>query len=304
MSCCAPSAITIDQQFVRTLNPMWPIRLTWFLIPVLLCGCFPRTAPAIQTPKIEVEETRLLKLNPPGLGVPAEAILGFKLRVTNPNAFGMGISRIQGQLYLDGDPSGTVDIPGLNIRPTGSSEVDTQIAIALTEANLSHLVKVVQGKSITYRLDGTVSIDAGTLGKPNLGPYTVFQGTLDDAPLLVAPNFRLRPELLRFNVGLDGLTLEMGLEIQNPNILGFRVKAPLELKIGGQVVAGASIDGMVPARDAGTSYVTFRFDPLKVPQALLKGIFNFSVSGRPTLSAPGFGEKTFDFGLLTEGSVR
>jgi hypothetical protein len=269
-----------------------------------LSSCFPRASAGVQPPRIEVEDTVLLKLNPPSLGIAPEAVLGLKLKITNPNPFGVNIARVQGKLYLDDGESGGVEIPGLNINPTGTSRVETQISIPLNEGNLNRFIKVVQGKSVTYRVDGTLTLEAGVLGKPVLGPYTVFQGVIRDAPLLTAPNFRFRPELTRLNIGFDGITLETGLEIQNPNILGFRLKVPLELKIGGSTVAGASLDSVIPARDSGISYLTFRFDPLKVPQALLRGAFNFTLSGRPTVSAPGFGEKAFDFGLLTEGSAQ
>ena len=269
-----------------------------------LTACFPRASGIIQTPRIEVEETTLERLNPPGLGVEAGATLGLKLRIINPNPYGLKLNRVQGKFFLDGAETVGVDLPGFAVAPAGSSTLKTEINLPLNEATLSRLIKVVRGGSVTYRLDGTVTLDAGVFGKPTLGPYTVLQGRIENVPLLAAPNFRFRPDLGRFTVGFDGLTVELGLEVQNPNVLGFRLRAPLELKIGGQTVAGASLDSVVAAKASSVSYLTFRLDPLKIPGALLSGALGFSLSGTPTISAPGFGEQAFSFGLLTQGSVQ
>ncbi len=287
---------TLTSRALATLTLALPLTLS-------LTACFPRTSGLVQAPRIEVEDTTLERLNPPGLGVEAGATLGLKLKITNPNPYGLSLNRVQGKFFLDGVETVNVDLPGFAVAPAGSSSLKTEINLPLNEATLSKLVKVVRGGSVTYRLDGTVTLDAGLLGKPTLGPYTVLQGRLENVPLLAAPNFRFRPDLGRFTVGFDGLTVELGLEVQNPNVLGFRLRAPLELKIGGQTVAGASLDSVVAAKASSVSYLTFRLDPLKIPGALLSGALNFSLSGTPTLSAPGFGEQAFQFGLLTQGSV-
>ncbi|MBB6097931.1 LEA14-like dessication related protein [Deinobacterium chartae] len=282
---------------------VWHASLLVPAVAALLASCAPRLGAAVQVPQITVEQTALERLDPPGLGIPASATVSLKLRVRNPNPFGVRLSRVDGDFYLDGLKVTQVSAPGVDIAATGVSTVTVNVQVPLSNQNLGKFADLAVGKTVAYRLEGSFEVDAGALGKPTFGPYTLAQGVIKDAPILKAPEFRFRPELAKLTFGNDGIVLELGLEVHNPNVLGFRLEAPLELRVGGVAVAKASLSGTVGAKNAGVVYTRFQIDPLALPQALIQGRFSFSVAGSPVLIAPGITEKRFGLEVLTQGSA-
>ena len=100
----------------------------------------------------------------------------------NPNPIGVVLSSLQGKLALEGVDAADVSFPlGL---PLGAAQ-DTVIPldIAVSFADLPRLAELIpralgQGR-VGYRLDGTVGVDAGVLGRPSFGPMLLLQGSID-----------------------------------------------------------------------------------------------------------------------------
>ena len=102
-------------------------------------------------------------------------------KVTNPNRFGLTLSTLQATLMLEGERAATGDFPlGLPLQPAQSTTVPLELSINF--ADMPALTPVARaaltGSLVEYQVDGTVGLDAGSLGHPTLGPFQLFRGQL------------------------------------------------------------------------------------------------------------------------------
>jgi len=102
-------------------------------------------------------------------------------RVGNPNPVGLTLTRLVGQLSLEGTNAARVDFPlGVPLQAGGETMVPIDIAISFND--LPGLATVARnalgGRGINYSLNGTVGVDAGLLGQPSFGPMTLLTGEL------------------------------------------------------------------------------------------------------------------------------
>ena len=265
------------------------------LLALALTGC---VQSVIRSPQFEMREAGLLKLNPPGLnGIAPEAVIRITLDARNPNPFEFNLEELRFDLLLDGAKLATGIGSDLKLKANGvpsSFFVDVQIPI--TTNSLQSLGKIVGGSSVQYRLDGGFRVDAGPLGKPSFGPYTLAQGRYQSPSIASQPpSFAWRPDLTRFTIGVGGATFDLAFEVTNPSPVGYRLVAPLNLLFGGQTLASAEAGGVVPAKGKGIISTRFQLDPLAVGRAVIGGRFDFQVSGTPTLEVPGL--QTYSFPL-------
>jgi hypothetical protein len=100
-------------------------------------------------------------------------------RVFNPNPFGLTLSTLIGDLYLDGTRAAAVDFP-LGLALVANDEAEVPIDLAIGFDDVPRLAQVVgrafSGSSLDYRLDGRIGVDAGALGRPTFGPMTILEG--------------------------------------------------------------------------------------------------------------------------------
>ncbi|HVR69643.1 MAG TPA: LEA type 2 family protein [Vicinamibacteria bacterium] len=100
-------------------------------------------------------------------------------RVENPNPFGLTLSTVAGRLFLEGMPAADVDLP-LGLPLLSGQEESVPIDLSLSFEDVPRLGEVlaraVLGSDVGYRLEGTVGVDAGSLGQPTFGPLTLLQG--------------------------------------------------------------------------------------------------------------------------------
>ncbi len=100
-------------------------------------------------------------------------------RVHNPNPLALTLAALRGQLYLEDTRAGDVDFPLGVPMPAGQDTV-IPLDVALSFSDLPALADVARrwfgGQSLAYRLDGTVTVDAGALGQPTFGPSTLLRG--------------------------------------------------------------------------------------------------------------------------------
>lgn len=123
-----------------------------------------------------------LRLLTPSLSNPSGgAAVRLYARVGNPNPVGLTLTRLVGQLQLEGRNAARVDFPlGVALQPNG--DVVVPIDIAIDFRDLPGLIDVagraLTGGRIGYALDGTVGVDAGLLGQPTFGPMQLLSGDM------------------------------------------------------------------------------------------------------------------------------
>jgi len=99
--------------------------------------------------------------------------------VTNPNPFGFTLSTVQATLLLDDVEAADADFPlGLPLQPRQTETIPFDLTVSFT--NVPRLASVIRqaasGGGLTYRLEGTIGIDAGRFGQPTFGPMTLVRG--------------------------------------------------------------------------------------------------------------------------------
>lgn len=142
------------------------------------CATLGQLAMLVQPPRFERDPDRPAELRLTGRGA------GVRLwaRVVNPNAFGLRLSQITGELFLDGSRAADVDLPlGLPLRANEDTviPIDVQVDFEDVPQLVGVLGRVVSRRAIGYRLDGTVGVDAGQLGQPRFGPRTLLTGEVE-----------------------------------------------------------------------------------------------------------------------------
>ena len=101
-------------------------------------------------------------------------------RVFNPNPFGLTLSTLAGDLYLEGDRAAAVDFPiGLPLVANGESEIPIDFAVGFEDVPRTgpgRSAAPSPAHALEYRLDGRIGVDAGALGRPTFGPMTILEG--------------------------------------------------------------------------------------------------------------------------------
>jgi hypothetical protein len=138
----------------------------------------------MQAPRFSVVEGRdaELRLLGPGTGRPmGGAAIRIWTRVQNPNAFGVTLSRLAGELALEGTRAAGVDFP-LGLPLSAAADTIVPLDVTLSFSDLPQLADVltraVGRNHVAYRLDGTLAVDAGLLGQPTFGPTTWVAGQM------------------------------------------------------------------------------------------------------------------------------
>ena len=154
------------------------------LLAVGLSGCATLAQLGLRAPTFAVDSARQaeLRLLAPSLSNPrGGAAVRLYARVGNPNPVGMTLTRLVGNLALEGRQAAEVSFP-LGVPLQANGEAVVPIEIALDFADLPGLADVVTraltGRPLAYRLNGTVGVDAGVLGQPEFGPMTLLAGDL------------------------------------------------------------------------------------------------------------------------------
>jgi hypothetical protein len=138
----------------------------------------------IQPPRFSVASGSQaeLRLVGPSAGRPlGGAAVRLWARVENPNALGISLRGVQGALALDGTKAADVDFPlGLPLLAGQDTVIPLDINISFSDLpGLADVAaRLITRNSVNYRLDGTVTVNAGPLGNPSFGPSTLLDGSL------------------------------------------------------------------------------------------------------------------------------
>jgi hypothetical protein len=103
-------------------------------------------------------------------------------RVTNPNGFGLTLSTLEGEVFLEGRQMAEVDLPlGLPLLAARDTVIPLDLRFGIPSlGSLGALGQALLARRpVSYRLDGTLGVDAGALGEPTFGPRTWLQGEVD-----------------------------------------------------------------------------------------------------------------------------
>jgi hypothetical protein len=155
------------------------------LMMVALTGCAGMgLEQVLQAPTFRVDGSQQaqLRLLGPSMQHPiGGAAVRLYARVGNPNPVGLTLTRLVGQLQLQGNNAARVDFPlGVALQAGGETMVPIDIAIDFNDIpGLAQVARnALTGQPINYSLNGTVGVDAGLLGQPSFGPMQLLSGEL------------------------------------------------------------------------------------------------------------------------------
>lgn len=139
----------------------------------------------VQAPRFEQAsgQPAEIRLSGPSLTRPlGGATVRIWARVMNPNPFGFTLRTLDGILFLEGTRAADASFPlGLPLAAGQDSVIPLDLSVSFSD--LPGLAEVVRRASrrepVTYRLDGTIGVDAGQLGQPSFGPMTLVRGDLN-----------------------------------------------------------------------------------------------------------------------------
>lgn len=163
------------------------LRLATLLCATLIlpaCATLGGLRGLIQPPRFEQarEQPVEITLQPPSTARPlGGAVIRLWTEVTNPNPFGLTLGTLDGTLYLEGSRAAAAAFPlGLPLSAGGQSVIPIELSISFTDLpGLADVVRRAAGRQpVAYNLDGTIGVDAGSLGQPVFGPMTLLRGDL------------------------------------------------------------------------------------------------------------------------------
>jgi hypothetical protein len=101
--------------------------------------------------------------------------------VRNPNPLGITLSQLAGSLFLEGTQAAQVNFPlGMPLKAQGDAIVPLDISLNFSDVPALATVaqRALTGRPLAYRLNGTVAVDAGPLGRPTFGPMNLLEGSV------------------------------------------------------------------------------------------------------------------------------
>ncbi len=160
-------------------------RVTCAAALVLLTSCAQLGAlgAIVQPPRFAVasgQQAEIRVLGPSAQRPLGGAAIRMFARIENPNSFGLNLSRLAGNLFLEGARAADVNFPlGLPLTAQQDTVIPIELAISFSDlGDLADVATEILGRNrVNYRLDGTLSIDAGALGQPSFGPQTWLEGS-------------------------------------------------------------------------------------------------------------------------------
>ena len=173
----------------------WNQLIALTMVSVLATGCasLQSLASIVQPPRFQSapDYSAELRWLAPGPEHPAGgAAIRLWMEVDNPNPFGVNLTELDGTLFLEESRTATAVFPlglPLGARAQSTIPLDFTVSFADVPGLRVALDRVLRSGEVGYRLDGTVALDAGPLGTPRFGPFTMLRGALRAGRFLGAP---------------------------------------------------------------------------------------------------------------------
>jgi hypothetical protein len=147
---------------------------------VLLQGCagaLGNLRALVQPPRFEQVPGRQAEIRVLGLDGAGVRIW---TRVSNPNTFGIRLGTLKGTLFLEESRAADAEFPlGLDLGAGADNELPIDITVSFRDLpGLGGVArKVLAREAVPYRLEGTIGVDAGRIGRDMLfGPMTLLRG--------------------------------------------------------------------------------------------------------------------------------
>lgn len=137
----------------------------------------------VQPPRFSVAEgydAEVRVLGPSAQRPLGGAAIRLYARVENPNSFGLNLTRLAGDLFLEGARAAVVDFPlGLPLSAQQDTVIPIELGVSFSDVGelADVAAQIVSRNRVAYRLDGTLTLEAGALGQPSFGPQTWLQGS-------------------------------------------------------------------------------------------------------------------------------
>ena len=161
-----------------------PNRMTTCVVGITLAGCAALSGLGLVPLRFSEPPGRQpeLRILGPGPDRPlGGATLRLHARVQNPNQVGLTLSQVTGDLQIEDTEAIQVDFPlGLPLTAQADTIIPLDVAIRFDRVpRLAGLVRpALTGEPLGYRLNGTFSVEAGSLGSPRFGPMTLLTGEI------------------------------------------------------------------------------------------------------------------------------
>ncbi|WP_456444789.1 hypothetical protein [Oceanithermus sp.] len=266
------------------------------VLALVLAACVPGVKKP-EPPQARVEGFDLIGVDP----FSGEARFALRLRLSNPNAFELPL--LESQLALTFDRARLpFDLPAVTLPPAGFERVETRITVPLAES-AEGVGKLLRGEAVRLRVDGRVRVQAGPVPL-DLGPFTLLDENVRVDLRFTLPRFTIDPVQSRLRLRGGALEVVVGFQITNPNPIGFYLRGPLGLVIGGNTVAEAVLDVPLRPHQSGSGVLAFRVDLARVPgaaAALVTGL-PVELSGAVRAEVPGVWQTLLDVAFA--GRVR
>ncbi|MDX1661793.1 MAG: LEA type 2 family protein [Gemmatimonadota bacterium] len=168
---------------MRGRTRRWTTTVT-ILAALALAGCATLETLGVTPLRFEEAEDRSTRLRivGPTAGDPlGGASIRIWAEVENPNGFGLTLTRLAGDLFVEDSESIAVDFPlGLPLAARQDTVIPLDVSIGFDDLpSLGRAARAaIAGESLTYRLDGSFTVDAGAWGQPRFGPLTLLSGEM------------------------------------------------------------------------------------------------------------------------------
>lgn len=293
--------------------------LALVVVGLALAACAPAAQAVLAPPTFRIvsEESGLARLDLPGFR-DAGATFRVVIDVANPNAVPLQLAELDGHFFLGGVRVAAASFAGgIDLPPRGTARLVLDVRVSADELPgiLAGVAEVVAGRPVVYRIDAAVGIDLFGVAQ-RFGSATIAQGTVQHDIGLRAPTVRLDPDATRVrSVSFDGITIDLALRVQNPNVVGVLLRAPdVRVRIGERDVA---LVQLVPERlAAGAETVLVQrlvINPVQLGAAIvtqLQGLasggsasVDIAISGAWELEVPGLRSLRFDVAEIVRGRL-
>jgi len=272
----------------------WTLSLAAIL--VLLVGCMPRLQEPLP-PRAQVQDFNLLSVDP----FADNAQFALDLKITNPNSFDLPLQESTLTLFF-GSARIPFDLPKMTIPANGFEVVSTKVTVPLA-ASAREVQNLLTGNLVRVRITGRMKADIGPV-PVTLGPFTLLDENVRIDLRFAMPTFKVLPDRSSLSLSGSQLRVSVAFQVTNPNPIGFYLRGPVDLVVGGRAVARASVDMPLRPRQTGTGQLVFAVNLADVPgaaTAVLSGL-QIEVRGGVRAEVPGVWQQVVN--VLFGGRVR
>ncbi len=266
------------------------------LLVLVLAGCIPGVQKP-EPPQARVEGFDVVSVDP----FSGKAQFALKMRISNPNSFELPLVASQLTLHF-GNARLPFDLPAMTLPPAGFKMMNVKLTVPLAKT-ADAVGRLISGDSVRMRITGRVKVQVGPV-PVELGPFTLLDETVRVNLQFAIPRFKLDPNQSRLRISGTNLEVIIGFRVSNPNPIGFYLRGPVGLVIGGDTVADAVLDLPLRPRESGSGMLAFRVNLTKVPgaaTALVTGL-PVELSGGVRAEIPGVWQMLLD--VFFGGRVR